>query len=99
MCLVICFDSVFLFVAQEMVDDAKVEGLFVGNEEAVVWGDSGGVGEGWLVILAFVIVVGGDRVVKGGGGVAGGGKEGGRLGRVKFWCGGYIIRLYTVDEF
>ena len=37
-------------------------------------------GEGWLVILAFVIVVGGDRVVKGGGGVAGGGKEGGRLG-------------------
>ena len=31
MCLVICFDSVFLFVAQEMVDDAKVEGVSIGG--------------------------------------------------------------------
>ena len=36
MCLLICFGRAFLFIAQEFVDDTKVEGLFVGNEEAVV---------------------------------------------------------------
>lgn len=96
-CLLICFDSVFLFIAQEFVDNTKVEGLLVSSGVLIVWGDNGSVDEGWLVMLMFVAVVGGDRAVKGSEGFAGGGKEGGRVGRVTFWCGGYIIRLYTLD--